>query len=215
MAHSRAASRSTAAFLILLTLLAASGVAAQGLSVTGRVVGPDGAPVPGQTVVLHRVTADGGTLLGEATSDRDGRFLVAAAGPVPDSAVFFVATRYEGRLYLGPLIRAPVTDEEITLEVGDPSQALDLSTVAPPPTTIPGSAAGTPRRWFLLLIPAGGLVALAVVAMARASGPSAERRLLIRLAALDNRHADAGGAGDGAEYETRRRRLLDELDAIG
>lgn len=212
----RARAAVAAAFLLLPFFATVAPVAGQGIRVAGRVIAPGDTPVAGQTIVLHRVTAAGGVLLGEATSDDAGRFVVEADGAVPDSSVFFVATRYEGRLYLGPMLRPPIGENEVTLEVGDPARALNLFNTAPPvpPASLPGSATGTPRRWFLLLVPLAGLIGLAVRATSRATGPSPERRLLIRLASLDNRHADTDAADD-AGYVRQRRRLLDELDAIG
>jgi hypothetical protein len=200
----------------LITIAAATPLAGQDLRVPGRVLGPDGGPVAGQTVVLHRVTSDGGTLLAEATADADGRFVLEAPGPVPDGAVFFVASRFEGQLYIGPMLRPPLApDEDVVLEIGDPARALGGvgAPAARPPVVQPGSATGTPRRWLLLLAPLAGLIGVAVWAAGAAAGPPRERRLLIQIARLDNRHHDAGDTGDAADYEKRRRRLLDELDA--
>lgn len=196
--------------------LAAGALSAQDLRVEGRVVLPDGQAIPGQSVVLHRVTGDGGTLLAEAVADGDGRFLLEAPGPIPEGAVFFVASRYEGRLYIGPMLRPPLADDaEVTLQVGDPAQALGVAGTpsGSPPVTVPGSASGPSRRWLLLLAPLGGLIGIIIWAGAAATGPPRERRLLIDLARLDNRYEDDGKDADRAEYEKRRRRLLDELDA--
>lgn len=202
-----------------LPLICAAPLAAfQPLRVEGRVVGPDGQPVAGQAVVLHRVTPEGGTLLAQATAGDDGRFALEAPGPVPADAVFFVASRYEGRLYIGPMLRPPLeAGSEVTLEVGDPTRALELA-AAPataPPQALPGAATGTSRRWLLLLAPVAGLLGVVGWAISAAVGPGRRRRLLIRIAQLDNRFQDAGEAGVAAEYQARRRRLLDELDAIG
>lgn len=201
----------------LLAWADAGSATAQDLRVAGRIVGPGGAPAAGQTVVLHRVTGDGGTLLAEATADTEGRFVLEAAGPAPEGAVYFVASRFEGRLYIGPMLRPPFdAGTEVTLEIGDPARALGTATPAAAPTIpvqSPGAATGTPRRWLLLLAPLAGLLGIVVWAGSAVTGPPRDRRILIQLARLDNRFREAGAGGDRAEYEKRRRRLLDELDA--
>jgi hypothetical protein len=57
-------------------------------------------------------------MLGEALTDADGAFVLTADGPVQPDAVYFVATRLGGQLFIGPMLRPPLTDLEYVLEAG-------------------------------------------------------------------------------------------------
>jgi hypothetical protein len=212
----RHAARVRALLLAMLFLAHAASLAAQGVTIAGRVVDGEGRAVADQQVVLHRVTPEGGTLLANARTDGDGRFSLQANEAEQDSAVYFVAARYRERLYIGPMLRAPVpASNEYVLEVGVAENALGAADPsAARPETLPGSAAGTPRRWLLLLVPVGGLAGIMVWGLARAAGPPEERRLLIRLAKLDNEWAGRSNEADVAEYRRRRSSLLDRLGAL-
>lgn len=66
------------------------------------VLGEDSVPVGGETVVLHRVTADTGMAVDSVVSDASGRFaLPIDAG---SEAVFLASVRHEGVLYFGPAL---------------------------------------------------------------------------------------------------------------
>lgn len=82
----------------LLLILSARGTAQEPLR--GRVTAGD-QPVANQVVTLHRVSDSGmGGTVDEDTTDANGRFEVTVGEP-DTSAVYFVATVYEGELYIG------------------------------------------------------------------------------------------------------------------
>jgi len=213
----RAAAKSSALLLAMMLLVAhGAPLTAQGVTIAGRVVDGEGRAVADQAVVLHRVTPQGGTLLANARTDGDGRFTLQANEAAQDSAVYFVASRYHELLYIGPMLRAPVPESnEYVLEVGVAENALGAAgPSAGPPAALPGSAAGTPRRWLLLLVPIGGLAGIFMWGLVRALGPPEDRRILIRLARLDNEWAGRADQADVAEYRQRRSSLLDRLGAL-
>jgi hypothetical protein len=199
--------------LAVLLLFGATLAAAQTpIRIAGRVIGPDSAAIVGQNVVLHRVTSAGGTLLAQTVSAEDGTFTLESQESAGADDVYFVAARYEDRLYIGPMMRLPLSaDSSYILQVGVPERALAPVSANPAPAAPPGGAAGTPRRWFLLLVPLGGLLALLTWLLSRATGPSQDRRILIRIAELDNAWDPA--AGDRTAYERTRQRLIDQLHA--
>jgi hypothetical protein len=206
------------------TLLACGAVLAspgashgQDVSVAGRVIDANGDVVASRTVVLHRVTPDGGALLAQDTTNSEGGFLLEAPAALRQDGVFFVAARHEGELYIGPLLRPPLpAPGDYVLEVGVPGRALaDVGGTTRPGPPVPGSATGSSRRWLLALAPLLGLLALGVWAIARASGPPARRRLLIHLAELDNEWEAAAGQADDARYFEERRRLLERIRSTG
>lgn len=205
--------RTRRGMLLALALLGLTGGSAHAqVRVEGRVVQPAGGPLNGQTVLLHRVTPTGGVLLAEAVTDSAGGFVLTSDEQTVADGVYFVASRVEGQLYIGPMLRPPLPETTYILEVGQgavPFQPVPAMGAEPPP--VPGAAIGTPRRWALLLIPLAGLLGLIGWAMARATGPAPGRRLMIEIARLDNAWADAPGDRDA--YERQRRRLLDQLDA--
>jgi hypothetical protein len=175
---------------------------AQNLVLTGQVTGPDGQPVPAQAVLLHRVTNQGGELLAQSTTGDDGRFTLSVASSDP-SGVFFVATRFRGQLYIGPLIRPPFPDgQEYVVQVGvagvgDVQGLTAAAESARPPEPTRGLF-----PWALLAAALGAGVWLTIAG----SGPSRRRRTLIRIAQLDERCANA--ADPPAAYARTRRQLL-------
>lgn len=193
----------------------ASPVASRGqaVSVAGRVIDANGDVVASRTVVLHRVTPDGGALLAQDTTDSEGAFFLEAPEALRQDGVFFVAARHDGELYIGPLLRPPLpAPGDYVLEVGVPGRALaDVGGTSRPGTPMPGSATGSSRRWLLALAPLLGLLGLGIWAIARASGPPARRRLLLHLAELDNEWEAAAGQADRARYLEERRRLLERI----
>jgi hypothetical protein len=189
-----------------LLVLGVAPATAQDLSIAGRVLGPDGAPVAGQRLLFHRVTNAGGELLAEGTSDGEGRFTLTAEAQAA-GGVYFVATRYEGQLYIGPLLRPPFpAGSEYVVQVGVPGvgDVSSLTAAAPPAATGPVAAApaGAPRSPGAVF--AAVLLTLAIATGAhlavRGAGPSRRRRALIRLARI----------ADGAERvpERERRELM-------
>lgn len=201
---------------LAFTLVAAVQLAAQDVTVAGRVIDAAGDAVAGQTVVLHRVTPEGGALLAQDTTDTQGMFALAAADATRDDGVFFVAARYEGELYIGPLLRPPLPEPgAYVLQVGVPGSALSNVGGTLPAAVPPGSATGSSRRWLLILPPLLGLLGLGVWALVRAAGPPARRRLLIRVADLDNEWETAPDPDRRPAYEDERRRLIEQIRSGG
>lgn len=196
-----------AAGLLAITCLGASPVTAQQTRITGRVVDTAGVAVSGLGVVLHRVDGSGGARIAEGVSDETGGFALSSAEQPVADAVYFVAARVDDKLYIGPFVRPPIdTAEDYTVVVG--GEPVDfggvalpahdgVETVAPPPS----------RRWALALVPALMLVTVTIVLVARSRGPSERRRLLIRIARLDNEPASQ--PGDMVNEE--RSRLVERL----
>ncbi len=81
-----------------------------------------GAPVPDQTVQLHRVSADTAGEIDSAQTGRDGRFRFVLPR-VPDPSrqeVYFASTRFSGILYFGHPVSTPADlDSAYVLEVYD------------------------------------------------------------------------------------------------
>lgn len=213
-----------------LAAIAVTGAAAGPLraqQMDGRALGPDGAPLEGVPVALHRVGGMGGSSVATAVTDAEGRFRFDIR--VADSAVYFAAMRYDDRMYIGPPARGGserVVDYVIR---ADPSAeagrvASDLAGSGPagmPPSAGQGAAGGAGGA-------AGGdagalaLVALLGVAAAAVfltTAPRYRRRqtreALIELAALENRLAAPEFEGDRAEAERRRDRIRDRLAPSG
>lgn len=195
-------------------LLACSTASAQAdLHVTGRVVGPDGTPLAGQSVVLHRVDAAGGATIADATSGDDGRFELNAPGVADSSAVFFIAARYEGELYIAPPFRAgesSMAEQLVRVGVPELSATTLMGSAAPGPPMPPAGRPATPRSWLLLAVPLLGVAAVALYALVRRRGVPPERALLIRLAELDEA-IDAAPAAERAGMESERARLADQV----
>lgn len=209
--------------LLGVLLLLLFGVSAAGAQVTdsvrGRLIDQDGAPLPDQGVLLHRVVGNAGANIAEGRTDADGRFTVTVDSADNADAVYFLAARWEGELYIGEAFRAPVGATEHVLQVGVPgtsASALIDGTEPGPPMGMPqgGAPAGAGGRpatgasWLLFAVPAIAL--LGVVAYFLLRGRTAvpeRRRLLVELAELDLEHA----AAPTADYRARRARLLEQL----
>ena len=138
MMHRPLAVRAWSAALFLL-LVASLPLQAQTSELRGRVFGPDGEPVAGVSVVLHRVTDDGGTEVGRAVSDGDGAFVIDA-GEVTPGGLYFAATRHDGSLFMGPIFRdLREIDSEYVIVVGLNAVG-GAATPGPPPP--PGAGRG-------------------------------------------------------------------------
>lgn len=103
--------------------------------IRGTVLGPDGAPLAGVEVMLHRMTDTTGGLVARESTDSAGRF----AFPVADrqGAVLFAAASRDGVLYVGPVLapEAPLPDDyqiRITGAAETGSIVLEDGTVMPP-----------------------------------------------------------------------------------
>jgi hypothetical protein len=203
----------TGLLTLLGGLLISGAVQAQDITVRGRVLGPDGAPLADQRVVLHRVDASGGATIAESRSAADGSFELSAAAEADTSAVLFVAARYDEELYIGPPFRAAdalAMDQQI--QVGVPAMsATALMEGEPVPLPRSGRPATT-SSWLLLLIPLLGVIGVAVYALVPRTAIPADRARLIRVAELDERLQGAPDAQRITLLEERRR-LIAELRA--
>jgi len=198
--------RGARSFRPALLLIPIATLQANDVRIGGRAVDTTGAAVAGIDVVLHRFSmATGGALLGSMTTDSGGRFVLRVSEAADTTAVYFAASRVDGQLYIGPFIRAP-GDDDYELVVGGEPIALGDPTRMPLTDARPVATAPTPRNWSAPLLPAAALLALAAWALARAGKPQRRRRLLIRLATIDE--AIAGGEADA---QRERDRILDRL----
>jgi hypothetical protein len=207
---------------VLAVLLAAglgsTGIPAAGQALDGVALGPDGSALDGVPVVLHRVGGGGGAFVATETTDPEGRFrfLLESA----DSAVYFAALRYEGRMYIGPAVQGggaePITDYLLRVEPGAEAGAVAsaLSGNAPtPPAALPAGrgAADSSDTGALLLV---GLLALTAAAIFLLAAPRYRRQrtrdALIELAELENRLA-GDDVEDRARLEAERDRQRERL----
>lgn len=176
--------------------------------VPGRVLGPDNAPIGGQSVVLHRVQAASGATVAETVSADDGTFTLQVPAGSDPGAIYFIATRYEDELYIGAPFRAGEQDPAgQTIVVGVPGTSASAilgsgGTSMMPQTT---GRAVTNRNWLLLVIPLVGVAAVAIYALVPRSRIPPERALLIRIAELDEGMGTAPGASRAAILEERSR----------
>jgi hypothetical protein len=193
-------------------LLGSIALHAQEITVRGRVIGPDNAPLADQRVVLHRVDASGGATIAETRSAEDGFFTLSATAEPDTSAVLFVAARYDDELYIGPPFRAgDMTAMDQQIQVGVPSMSatamLEGGDALPMPRRRPPQGLPT---WLLVVIPLLGVVGVAAWALLPRSHVPAERALLIRVAELDER-MDSATDAQRAAMRDERRRLIAQL----
>jgi hypothetical protein len=181
----------------------------------GVTIGPDGTPAPGVPIALHRVTDTGGALVRDVITDEEGRFTISAGADEPEDALYFVAARYEGGLFIGPTFRPPFPDDsEYVVQVGvDETSAARMARGVSPDQVFVRPPA-SPWRWGIAL---GVLVTLAVVCvilLLRMRGPQPRRRILISIAELDEDHATGETASED-DYLSRREDLVERLRALG
>lgn len=202
----------------LALLVVAGPLTAQ--EVTGVALDPDGQPMVDAPVVLHRVGGGGGAMAGVDTTGPEGAFrFTMAAG---DSAVYFAAVRYEGRLYVGPAIQAgPEAVTGYVLQVGPASDigavGAALSGAAAPPRTAarPATARGGGDTGALWLV---SLLALTAAAAFVLTAPRYRQRrtrdAVIEVARIENRlagPADELSPEDRQRLKERRDRLKEQL----
>jgi hypothetical protein len=192
-------------------VLGAGAVRAQDLAVRGQVIGPDNAGVPDQRVVLHRVDGGGGATIAEATSGPAGEFELRAPPTADTTGVYFVAARYDGELYIGPPFRpGDAATLDHVIQVGIPSMSATSMLADDGMGTLPMPRPSSARNWLLLVIPALGVAGVILyVLLGRRSIP-AGRRLLIRVAELDER-MDASNEAQREVLLEERQRLIAQL----
>lgn len=196
---------SGAILLLLCGALPSAAQTTRTVTIAGHATNPQGGPVAGLEVLLHRVDESGGARLGSTTSDSTGAFSISAEAVADTTAVYFAAARFNGELYIGPFVREPDGSEPYTLEVG--GQPVDLGPPIPSQMS-PVAPGGGPRRQLLILFPLVGLMGVAIWAVAKAARPPSRRRALVRLAALDE---ELAGAGSDPHLENERARIMERL----
>ncbi|HEX7049559.1 MAG TPA: hypothetical protein VF188_05055 [Longimicrobiales bacterium] len=194
---------SLAAAAILCSTTVAAGQSEDVLR--GRVIGPEGLPVAGAAVALHHVSPTaGGAEVGRAIAGPDGSFEVRIPPGTAADGVFFAATRFDGKLYMGvPFRKSDGVPSDYVIAV-----RADAGIAAGP--AVPGGAAPRPLPWWVA-VPIG-LAALWVVArpLLPAGRAYAARSLLLALAELEERsaaRAPGGADEDHAERAALRARL--------
>jgi hypothetical protein len=211
------AMRRRQAFLVLLVTffavpslrVAAQQPAAQEVIVRGHVLGPDEAPLPGHRVVLHRVDAAGGATIAETMSDDGGRFELSAESSADTAAVYFVASRYDGELYIGDMFRPTPGTTEQTIQVGVAATSATAMMEGQMPIRQP-PASGASRNWLLLGIPLLGIAGVLVYMLIPRDRIPPQRAALIRVAELDERLENALPAQRESLLE-QRRQLIEQL----
>ncbi len=199
------------ACLLALCVVAAPATAQE---LTGVALGPDGQPLGGEAVALHRVGGmGGGAFVATDTTSADGAFRFELG---PDSAVYFAAIRYGGRMYIGPAVQpgtVPIADYLLQVdpanEAGAVATGLSSRPQTPPRTTSPGTAVPSSSDAGALLLV--GLLALGAATAFFFAAPRYRQRrtreALIELAAIENALADATDEDDTAELRADRDRL--------
>ena len=182
--------------LLVCTVLLVPGVPVtaqepDSVSIRGRILGPSNEPLMNQPVLLHRVQSSQGATIAESLTGADGEFELVTATPTDTSAIYFVATRYEGELYIGPPFRAgDVVGQSQLIQVGVPGTSATALLEGGPAAQAPPQAMGRPltnRNWLLFLIPLAGVLAVAIYALIPKNHIATDRAMLIRIAELDEK----------------------------
>jgi hypothetical protein len=199
-----------------IAMLPAAAAAQQELTVSGRVIGADTMPMAGQPVMLHRVDAAGGATIAEDVTAADGTFRMGAPASADAEAVYFVASRLDGELYIGPPFRA--TDESAAnqlLQVGVPAMSATalLEGQQAPVVGAPMRRPATPSNWLLLIVPLVGVAAAALWMLIPRGTIPEQRQLLIRVAELDERLA-AAPPGQRETLRAERDQLMARLRTV-
>jgi hypothetical protein len=210
------ATRRSAAIAVLALAIAASISAQSSIGIVrGHVLGPDGKPLPGQAVVLHRVTGSNGLTVATGTSESDGSFRlrVTDVTTASEDAVYFLAARYNQELYIGDAFKAPfdtTADHNVRVGVAETSARALVSGVGDDPAVPQAPPPKDPTRWLIFIMPALALIALIVMLFGPRGRVPARRRILLEIAKLDESNATTGGS---SEYEQQRAALLAKLNA--
>lgn len=198
-----------AGFILILIALLSTGIVsdAAAQAVAGRILGPDNAPLGGQDVVLHRVQDAGGATVAQAVTGPDGRFTLELPAMTDSAAVYFVATRYDGELYIGAPFRAGEQNAAgEVIQVGIPGTSA-TALLGGGGTAMPVAVGrpATSRNWLLLVIPLVGVAAVAVYALIPRGRVPEDRALLIRIAELDERLSSVAATERSSLLEERSR----------
>jgi hypothetical protein len=211
---------------VTLGLVAVPGPSA-GQEVRGVALDPDGDPLPGVVVALHRIGDMGsGANVASVTTDEAGRFRFEVE--VADSALYFAAMRYADAMYIGPPAMAGVERVEDYILRAEPSA--EAGAVASALSRQPGMGTGGGMPGVAAQAPGVGptgqggadlaLIVVALLALAAAglfitTAPRYRRRrtrdTLVEVATLDNRLAEGALPEERAELERRRDQLRSRL----
>ena len=149
-------------------------------TIAGRALDNSNQPLPNLEVLLHRVTEAGGSTVGLDTTDTSGAFTLVAPAETDTSAIYFVAAKHMGELYMGEMLRLPFPQEqEYVVSLTDPVRMTEPAAAPPPP-------AEQDRRAGLVVILAGAALVAAVLLFALRRRVPTHRRLLVELANLDD-----------------------------
>ncbi|MGQ0561678.1 MAG: hypothetical protein ACT443_07380 [Gemmatimonadota bacterium] len=191
--------------VLLVTFLWPAALQAQ-QHISGRVIDAQSRPVTRIEVLLHAVTETTGTDVDTDTTDAKGVFRVDAAAANPN-AVYFVAVRYNGELFMGDLLRPPFpADQEYVVQVGVDPVDMRPQVAMPPPVP---SRTRTERVAGVVVILAAAAIIGALIWIGLRRRPLARRRWLVELARLEEELA-AGAHANGA-LERRRAELRERL----
>jgi hypothetical protein len=194
-----------------LSFCMALGVFSDGIGqqqLKGRVVDPQGKPVPSIEVTMHAVTDVEGGDVGADTTDANGTFQMK----VPDvpNAVIFVAVVYKGELFMGDMLRAPFTlDQDYVVQVG-----VNPVEIGPPPPTAPEVSPEEQKRdrsAGIAVILATLAVIAALVSIVLGRRAPVQRRWLVELARLEDDIAT--NPNPDASLSKRRNELRERLKA--
>jgi 5-hydroxyisourate hydrolase-like protein (transthyretin family) len=192
---------------------APAAAAAQGAQtiLRGLVIDAQGNPAPGVPIALHRVAEAGGALVAQVTSEADGSFMI----PVPDSepveAMYFVAARHDGEFYIGPSLRRPFpVDSEYVVQIGVEATSASRMAQGVRPDEVFIRPPSSPWRWGIALTVFIATALFALFLLMRMRGPDPRRRLLIRIAELDEEQHGGEALPDEA-YRAERDDLFDRL----
>lgn len=183
---------STAAVLATALLLAAAAQAQTPPdSLRGRIIDAAAEAVADVEVVLHRVTDDGGASIAWDTTDAQGGFALVAPPADGPEALYFVAARWEGDLYIAdPFASSAEADTMIVLQVGVPGTAAmsGAASAATPPMGDAPPQVRPPvswRRWGIALVVGLMLMGFVVYLALTRGAPPERNRLLLRVALLE------------------------------
>jgi hypothetical protein len=207
----------------LLALLPLAGATAA-QEVRGVALDPQGQPLPGVVVALHRVGDMGaGANVASETTDEAGRFHFRVEEP--DSALYFAAMRYGGSMYIGPPAMAGVQRVDDYVLVADPSA--EAGAVASALAREPGMGAGGMGGAAQAARPAAGgqgtdvalavvgLLALVAAGLFLTTAPRYRRRrtrdTLLEVATVENRLAEGPDPDEREDLERRRDQLRRRL----
>src|SRR5262245_1571736 len=154
--------------------------AQQAPQLTGRVLA-GGQPLPGQPVMLHHVTTEGGSTISVDTTDAEGRFSLAVGARPPGMS--FVGTRYEGKFYIGDLFRETIPADYV-LRVGPGATPVEFEAAAPASPAATTQTQSGPPRIAVVLIGLLGASSLLWIAFAGRRRSPESRRLLVEVAEL-------------------------------